>query len=98
MPSPLPTDFLLWLLMAAVAFYGWYCSRRPHLAAPWKRVFQSKAAMVSAVILACYVLIGFANWLPYGARLARPGTSGADSPEVLSVLAFCLLHLRRRFH
>jgi len=37
MLSPLPTDFLLWLLIGAVALYAWYCSRRPHLAAPWKR-------------------------------------------------------------
>src|SRR5205085_1116794 len=96
MLSPLPTDFLLWLLMAAVAFYGWYCSRRPHLAAPWKRVFQSKPAMVAAMILASYVLIGFADSLHYRARLAQAGTDVTYSPEVLSVLDLALSHLRQR--
>jgi peptide/nickel transport system permease protein len=99
MPYPLVTDVLLWLLMGAIALYAWYCSRRPHLAAPWKRVFQSKAAVVSAVILACYVIIGFADSLHYRARLAQAGGTGAGasySPEPLSVLDLALTHLRER--
>jgi peptide/nickel transport system permease protein len=99
LPFPLYTDVLLWLLIAAIVFYGWYCSRRPHLAAPWKRVFQSKAAVVSAVILACYVAIGFADSLHYRPRLAQAGSAGAGasySPEVLSVLDLALTHLRER--
>ena len=55
LPVILPTDLLLWLLIAAVTFYGWYCSRKPHLAAPWGRVFRSRAAVVSCVVLAAYV-------------------------------------------
>jgi peptide/nickel transport system permease protein len=96
MLSPLPTDFLLWLLIGAVALYGWYCSRRPHLAAPWKRVFQSQAAVVSAVILAGYVLIGFTDSLHYRPRLAQSGTDVTYSPEVLSVLDLALSPLRQR--
>ena len=99
MPSPLPTDFLLWLLIGAVALYGWYCARRPHLAAPWKRVFQSKAAVVSAVVVACYVAIGFADTLHYRPRL-QPAASGGAAPvysiEALSVLDLALSHLRER--
>jgi peptide/nickel transport system permease protein len=94
LPFPLYTDVLLWLLMAAVAFYAWYCSRRPHLAAPWKRVFQSKAAMVCTVILASFLVIGFADSLHYRARLS--GASASYSPEVLSVLDLALSHLRER--
>jgi peptide/nickel transport system permease protein len=91
---PLLTDVLLWLLIAAVAFYAWYCSRRPHLALPWKRVFRSKAAMVCAVILACFLLIGFADSLHFRPRLA--GEAARYSPEVLSVLDAALSRLRER--
>jgi len=83
LPFPLFTDVLFWLLMGAVASYAWYCSRRPHLAAPWKRVFQSKAAVVSSVVLACFVVIAFADSLHYRPRL--PGAGANYSPEVLSV-------------
>src|SRR6185436_468770 len=96
MPSPLPTDFLLWLLIGAVALYGWYCARRPHLAAPWKRVFQSKAAVVSAVVLGGYILIGFADSLHFRPRLAQAGSDVTYSPEVLSVLDLALSPLRQR--
>ncbi|MGH8669043.1 MAG: ABC transporter permease [Burkholderiales bacterium] len=93
LPFPLFTDLLLWLLIAAVAFYAWYCSRRPHLAAPWRRVFQSKAAMVCSVVLACFVILGFLDSLHY-----RPRVEGGAgySPEVVSVLDLALTHLRER--
>ena len=85
-PVVLATDALLWLLVAAVAAYAAYCSRRPHLAAPWKRVFQSKAAVVSGVILAFYVLVGLADSLHY---------RGAGSVEVQSLLDRALSVLRQ---
>ncbi len=89
---PLFTDVLLWLLIAAVAVYAWYCSRRPHLAAPWRRVFQSKAAVACSVVLGCFVVVGFLDSLHY-----RPGLQGGGySPEVLSVLDLALTPLRER--
>jgi peptide/nickel transport system permease protein len=93
LPFPLFTDVLLWLLAAAVALYAWYCSRRPHLAAPWKRVFQSKAAMVCSVVLLLFVVIGLLDSFHYRPRLQ--GGNGY-SPEVLSVLDLGLSHLRQR--
>lgn len=92
-PFLLFTDVLLWLLIAAVVFYAWYCSRRPHLAAPWKRVFQSKSAMVCSVILCFFVIVGVLDSLHYRARL--DGGAGY-SPEVLSLLDRALSHLRER--
>jgi hypothetical protein len=92
-PVVLATDLLLWLLVAAIAFYAWYCRRRPHLAAPWKRVFQSRAAMITVVVLVCYAVTGSPT----------PSISGsgsrarkAYSPEVLSVLDLALTGLRER--
>src|SRR4030088_2415891 len=94
-PVLLPTDVLLWLLMAAVAGYVWYCSRRPHLALPWQRVFQSRAAVACSVVLAFFVIIGFLDSLHFRVRLDRTGTSAAASatayaPEVQSVLDLAL--------
>jgi peptide/nickel transport system permease protein len=99
LPVMLWTDRLLWLLIAVVALYAWYCSRRPHLSAPWKRVFQSKAAVVSGVIVVCYVVIGLADALHYRPRLEAAGSASTGpiySLEVLSVLDLALSHLRAR--
>ena len=93
MPVFLATDVLLWLLVAAAAGYGWTCSRQPHLAAPWARVFQSKAAVASSVILVVYFAVGLADSLHFRARLEG---GKAYSPEVLSVLDLALTHLRER--
>src|SRR6185295_160572 len=92
-PLVLATDLLLWALVAAVAFYAWYCRRKPHLAAPWKRVFQSPAAVITSVVLVCYAAIGLADSLHF-----RPKLEGGDaySPEVLSVLDLALAGLRER--
>ena len=92
-PYILATDVLLWLLVGAVAFYGWYCRRRPHLAAPWKRVFQSKAALITSVVLVCYAAVGLSDSLHFRPKL--PG-GNAYSPEVLSVLDLALAGLRER--
>jgi peptide/nickel transport system permease protein len=99
LPVLLMTDVLLWLLIAAVAGYAWYCSRKPHLALPWKRVFSSKAAVACSVVLLTYVGLGVADSLHFRPRLEQAGSAGAGgsySPEVLSVLDLALSHLRDR--
>src|SRR5690349_2962360 len=93
-PVLLATDALLWLLIAAIGFYAWYCSRRPHLALPWKRVFMSKTAAACTVVLAAFVLVGFLDSLHLRARLS--GDTATYSPEVLSVLDLALSDLRVR--
>jgi peptide/nickel transport system permease protein len=92
-PLVLATDVLLWALVAAVVFYTWYCQRKPHLAAPWKRVFQSPAALITSVVLVCYAAIGLADSLHFRPRLEG---GNAYSPEVLSVLDLALAGLRER--
>jgi peptide/nickel transport system permease protein len=96
LPFPLYTDVLLWLLIGVSVFYGWYCSRRPHLAAPWKRVFRSKAAVASAVVVSCYVAIGLADSVHYRPRLAQIGTETRYALDVRSVLDLALSHIRER--
>jgi len=92
----LPTDLLLWLLVAAAIGYGAYCARRAHLAAPWARVFRAPAAVVSSVLLGCYLLVGLADSLHFRLRLERVSAEAqtAYSPEVLSVLDLALTRLR----
>src|SRR5690606_180212 len=92
LPVILATDALLWLLVAAVGLYAWYCVRRPHLALPWQRVFRTRAAAVCTVVLACYAAIGLADSLHY--RPALPGPGASYSPEVHSLLDLGLARLR----
>ena len=96
-PVFLATDVLLWLLIAAVAGYGWSCSRKPHLALPWKRVFQSGVASACSVVLGCFVVVGFTDSLHFRVKLDQAGAGAtAYSPEVLSVLDLALSGLRER--
>ena len=83
MPVFLATDVLLWLLVAAATAYFLYCRRRAHLAAPWRRVLQSRAALASLVVLALFALVGLLDSLHFRPRIA--GTE-AYSNEALSVL------------
>jgi peptide/nickel transport system permease protein len=97
MPYILPTDALVWLLVAMAAGYGLYCRRHAHLAAPWRRVFQSRAAMAAAVVLAAYVTVGLLDSVHFRPALDRkPGDAAAYSSEVLSLLDMGLATLRGR--
>jgi peptide/nickel transport system permease protein len=94
-PYLLPTDALLWLLVAVAAAYGGYCRRRAHLAAPWRRVFQSPAAMASSVVLCAFLAIGLADSLHFRPQLAqKDGEAAAYSTEILSLLDVALAQLR----
>jgi len=89
----LPTDVLVWLLVAAVTLFVWYSARRPHLAAPWARVCRRRSAVASCVVLAAFLLVGLLDSLHF--RLKLEG-GNAYSPEVLSVLDLALSGLRER--
>ena len=91
MPVFLATDVLLWLLVAGALVYFLYCRRHAHLAAPWRRVLQSRAALVSLVVLAAFAGVGLLDSLHFRPHLA--GTQ-AYSNEVLSLLDLPLSHLR----
>src|SRR5262245_50824638 len=98
MPVVLATDLLVWLLVAAAAAFAWYCARRPHLAAPWARVFRSRAAVASSVFLLFYLAVGLLDSLHF--RPALP-SSDAKAPatysvQVRSVLDAMLTSLRER--
>jgi len=98
MPVVLPTDALIWVLVLAVAAFGWMSSRRAHLAAPWRRVFRSRIAVGSAVVLSCFVIVGLLDSLHYRPRLPAtdPAAPAAYAVEVQSALDKLLTPLRTR--
>jgi peptide/nickel transport system permease protein len=95
---PLPTDYLVWLLIAALTGFAFYSARHPHLAAPWARVFRSRVAVASAVLLACYLAVGLLDSIHYRPVLASndPAATVAYAVEVRSVLDAALEPLRSR--
>ncbi|HEX6690795.1 MAG TPA: ABC transporter permease [Burkholderiales bacterium] len=97
MPIILATDLLVWLLIAAAVAFAWYCARRPHLAAPWARVFRSPAAVASAVFLAFYLGIGLLDSLHYRPELpSKAGEAKMYSVQVSSMLDVALAGVRSR--
>jgi peptide/nickel transport system permease protein len=97
MPIVLATDLLVWLLIAAAAVFAWYCARRPHLAAPWARVFRSPAAVSSGVFLASYLIVGLLDSLHYRPELpSKAGEAKAYSVQVVSLLDATLAGVRSR--
>jgi peptide/nickel transport system permease protein len=97
-PVILITDALIWSLVAAVVGFAFYCRRQPHLAAPWSRVFASRPAIASLVVLSGYTGIGLVDSIHYRPTLeAKAGQKGmAYSSEVLSLLDVALGPLRGR--
>ena len=97
MPFLLATDVLVWLLVVVAAGYALYCRRHIHLAVPWRRVFQSPAAMASTVVLAAFLVIGLLDSLHFRPQLEqKSGEPKAYATEVLSLLDLGLSHLRGR--
>lgn len=54
----LPSDYMVYLLFFGVITATFYIRSQPHYREPWKKVFENKIAMVTAVILLMYVMIG----------------------------------------
>ncbi|MFM9980551.1 MAG: ABC transporter permease [Burkholderiales bacterium] len=98
MPVILVTDVLVWLLVAATIGYAAYCRRHEHLAAPWRRVFSSRAAMMSLVVLLAYLAVGLADSLHFRSQLERkdPSAPVAYSNDVTSLLDLAVGGLRAR--
>lgn len=98
MPIVLWTDTLVWLLVVAAAGYFWYCLRHEHLAAPWKRLLCSRAALAALIVLAGFVAAGLLDSLHFRPRLESndPQAAVAYSVEVQSVLDLLVGHLRTR--
>ncbi len=105
----LTTDVLIFVLLAAVAGFGFYAMRHEYLRAPWRQVARRPMAMAAAVVLAGYVGVGVLDSIHFRERLpATPGMAEVEqrmeqlpnrahySAEVQSVLDRLLRPLRAR--
>jgi peptide/nickel transport system permease protein len=92
------TDWLVWLLVAAVIGFAFYVRRQEHLVEPWRRVTHSKSGMTSLVVLAVFVVIGLLDSVHFRPRLmGQPaGAKAAYAVEVLSLLDVVCEPLRQR--
>ena len=98
MPVVLPTDYPVWLLVAAAVGYGLYVRRQPHLAAPWRRVTRSAAGMSALVVLLAFIAVGLADSLHFRPQLERGDQQGRPvyGVEVLSLLDVLVMPLKTR--
>jgi peptide/nickel transport system permease protein len=97
LPVVLPTDALIFILIAVCVGSAAYIRRRPHLALPWRRVGRNPTAMVALLILALFVGIGVLDSLHYRAALPENGSAArVYSPQVLSVFDALAGGLRTR--
>jgi peptide/nickel transport system permease protein len=93
----LPTDWLVYLLVAVVITMAFYVRAREHLRAPWRRVARSPSGMVGLTVLLLFVMAGLLDSVHYRMRLAdADGGRPVYATEVLSVLDFALAPLRAR--
>jgi len=94
----LSTDWLVWLLVAAIVGFAFYVRRREHLVEPWRRVLRSRSGMVSLLVLAVFVIVGLLDSVHFRQRLAgQPaGAKTAYAVDVLSLLDVVCEPLRQR--
>ena len=97
LPKVLTTDFLVYLLLAAIIGFAIYTSRHEHLRVPWRQVARRPMAMAALVILLAYVAVGLMDSVHFRPRL--DGANSAEhgySNEVLSLLDYVAKPLRAR--
>jgi peptide/nickel transport system permease protein len=95
-PVILWTDALIYLLLALIALFAWYVRGRPHLAAPWRWVAQSRSGMVAATVLAAYLAVGLLDSVHFRLQLEGNGAERSYSVEALSVFDVLAKPLRSR--
>ncbi|MDH2919444.1 MAG: ABC transporter permease [Sideroxydans sp.] len=95
MPVMLWSDALVFLIIAVLLASAFVIRRRAHLLLPWRRVANSRMAMVSLLILSLFVLVGWLDTLHFRAALPAQNSLGkVYSTEVLSVFDVLVTPLR----
>jgi peptide/nickel transport system permease protein len=87
-PVILWTDMLIFLLTAVVVMFIFYARSKPHIRAPWQRVFTGKVASASVVVLLAFVLVGLLDSLHFRLPLGSNGNNDEIhyAGEVMSAL------------
>ena len=95
-PVFLPTDILIYCLLAVIGVYVWRARSKTHLAAPWRKVARRPAAMASSVVLLAFVVIGLLDSVHLRQALpdAKPGAPVEYSTEIVSLFDLLVSPLR----
>jgi peptide/nickel transport system permease protein len=88
------TDILFFILLAGFAVLVVRARGREHLRRPWRKVAQSRSAMVSLVILLVYLFIAILDSIHFHPRIE--GENGQYQGEVISVLDSWMTPIRTR--
>ena len=73
------TDFVLWLVVAAVLFYIWRVRHNVRARANWSHVLRSAPAMCAAVVLGVFITIALLDSVHFRARLSAVEGSATDA-------------------
>ncbi len=71
------TDAVLWLLVAALAWYGWHVRRNPNLRDTWGKVFADAPSLCSALVIALFLIVTLLDSVHY--RRALPPSASATA-------------------
>jgi peptide/nickel transport system permease protein len=88
------TDILFFILLAGFGVLVFRARRREHLRRPWRKVAQSRSAMVSLVILLAYLFIAVLDSIHFHPRIE--GENGQYQGEVISLLDSWMTPIRTR--
>ena len=89
--SLLWTDMMVWALVLVATVWGWRLLRSEEVRKQWQRLFSSRVAMASAIVLVFYLLFALADSVHF--KITRPGAlSLAQEGEIVSLLDMAMMH------
>ncbi|NDB14763.1 MAG: ABC transporter permease, partial [Betaproteobacteria bacterium] len=88
----LPTDWLIWAVVAAIVVAVLRLRNQAMLMQNWQKVFLRPSAMVSGVVLACFVIIALMDSI----RWSDPSKPGTNALSVLDHVLAPLVQARER--
>ncbi len=85
------TDILVWVLVLLFVLLGWRMGRSVQIRRTWHRIFRSKVAMASAVILLFYILFALLDSVHFRVDNANEKNALREG-EIVSLLDLGMLH------
>jgi peptide/nickel transport system permease protein len=73
------TDAVLWLLVAALAWYGWHVRRNPNLRDTWSKVFADAPSLCAALVIALFLIVTLLDSVHYRRALPPSATAAAGA-------------------
>ena len=73
------TDAVLWLLVIALAWYGWHVRRNANLRDTWSKVFADAPSLCSALVIALFLVVTLLDSVHYRRALPPSATATAGS-------------------